>query len=185
MNARPDLFRPGVFFETASPSPDRPGRRARVRHTSPVSDIFAAMTPPPVGTAARSAGWLMAVLAAAAGCARTLPEQDRRIYGEAPAAKLSTDVLWQDYTTDADAADRQYWGKAIEVSGNITAVTPAPPHVVLTFGQDDQPGVQATLLDDEAEAIASTIKVGDRITLRCYCEGLAEFVRLKSCISRP
>jgi hypothetical protein len=125
------------------------------------------------------------MLALAAGCARTLPDQDRRIYEAVPAAKLSADVLSADYAHDATAANRQYWGKALEVSGNVTEVTPAPPHVVLTFSFEDQPEVRATLLDDEAETIGARVKVGDRITLRCYCEGLAEFVRLKSCIARP
>ncbi len=73
----------------------------------------------------------------------------------------------------------------LEVSGNVTAVLLEPPHAILLFGYEDQPGIRATLLDDEAEAITARVTVGDRMTLRCYCEGFAEFVRLKSCIARP
>jgi len=136
------------------------------------------MRPPAFAVAAVLAGlWT-------AGCAETLPEQDRRIYGETPVAKLSADILSKDYRSDAAAADRQYWGKAVEVSGNVTAVTAGPPHAVLTFGQEEPPDVEATLLDDEADAIVATVKVGGRLTLRCYCEGLDGSVRLRSCIER-
>jgi len=126
----------------------------------------------------------LAFLLLSVGCADTFPDQDRRIYQAVPVAKISADILWKEYSADAAAADRLYKNVVLEMSGNLTAVTPGPPHVVLTFGIDDQPGVQATLLDDEAEAVTAKAKVGDRITLRCYCEGLDESVRLKSCIER-
>ena len=119
------------------------------------------------------------------GCADTLPEEDKRIYAATPSAKLSADILWKDYAKDAQAADALYWGRPLEVSGRVTAVTPGQPHLVLTFGYEDQPGVQATILDDESAALTSTVKVGDRVTLRCYCEGLDGFVKLKSCIAVP
>jgi len=119
-----------------------------------------------------------------AGCVDTLPDQDRRIYQAVPVAKISADILWKEYSTDAAAADRLYKNVVLEISGNLTAVIPGPPHVVLMFGIEDQPGVRATVLDDEAEAIMARAKVGDRLTLRCYCEGLDESVRLKSCIER-
>jgi len=124
----------------------------------------------------------IALLGALAGCAGTLPEQDRRIYAATPVAKLSTDVLWKDYASDAAAADRQYWGKALEVSGNITAISSEPPLAFLTFAEAEQAGVRAELLDDESAAILEAVKVGDRVTLRCFCEGLDGTVRLKSCI---
>lgn len=125
----------------------------------------------------------VAFLAAFAGCAETLPEQDRRIYAATPAAKLSADVLWKDYQADSAAADRQYWGKALEVSGNIAAISSAPPRAFLTFAEGDQAGVRAELLDDESAAILEAVKVGDRVTLRCFCEGLDGTVRLKSCVN--
>ena len=125
----------------------------------------------------------LALLIGLAGCAETLPEEDLRIYAATPASKLSADILWKDYQTDPAAADRQYWGQALEVSGNITAISSEPPHAVLTFGAGEQPGVRATLLDEEAAEIVAAVKVGDRITLKCFCEGLDGAVRLKSCIN--
>lgn len=138
----------------------------------------------PLVSASHAVRALVLLLVVAGGCAETLPDEDRRIYDAVPAAKLSADILWKDYAADAEAADREYWGKALEVSGNVAAMTPGPPHVVIIFRQADEPGVEAILLDDEAEAITARVKVGDRITLRCFCEGLDGSVRLKSCIAK-
>jgi hypothetical protein len=47
----------------------------------------------------------VAVAIGVAGCAKTLPEQDRRIFEATPAAKLSTDDLWKDYQQGRADAD--------------------------------------------------------------------------------
>jgi hypothetical protein len=115
-------------------------------------------------------------------CAQTLPEQDRRIYSTTPVAKLSADILSKDYQTDPVSADRQYWGKVLEVSGDVTATSTDGPHAEVIFGQETPPDVRATLLDDEVKGILEAARVGERITLRCFCEGVDDAVRLKSCI---
>jgi tRNA_anti-like len=124
----------------------------------------------------------MAFAAMAAGCADRLPDQDRRILAAAPQAKLSTDVLWKDYQADRRAADRKYWGKAVEVSGKVSSVSTDPPRII--FLQQEQPaaGIEARLLDDRAAATLAAASVGERLTLRCFCEGLTTNVVLKSCI---
>jgi hypothetical protein len=126
----------------------------------------------------------LAALAAAAACADTLPDQDLRIYQTAPSAKLSADILWEEYQAEPQAADNRYWGRVVEITGEITSVSPEGSPPALLFGQDDALGVQARLLDDEAGAILHAVGPGDRVTLRCFCEGLTEHVVLKSCI-RP
>ncbi len=124
----------------------------------------------------------MAFAAMAAGCADRLPDQDRRILAAAPQAKLSTDVFWKDYQADRRAADRKYWGKAVEVSGKVSSVSTDPPRII--FLQQEQPaaGIEARLLDDRAAATLAAASVGERLTLRCFCEGLTTNVVLKSCI---
>jgi hypothetical protein len=125
----------------------------------------------------------MVALAALVGiaCADQLPDQDRRITAAAPAEKLSVDVLWKDYQVDAKAADRRYWGKALDVSGKVTAVEKsAPPR--LMFELQAPNGVEARLLDDQAERILAEAVVGERVTLRCFCAGLSGNLILKSCI---
>jgi hypothetical protein len=115
---------------------------------------------------------------------QTLPDQDRRIYATAPVAKLSADILWEEYLTDPVDADSRYWGRVIEITGEVTGVSleGAPP--LLLFGQTEALGVQAWLLEDEAAGIMDAFGTGDRVTLKCFCEGRDEHVVLKSCI-RP
>src|SRR5262245_2483404 len=73
----------------------------------------------------RNAGCVM--LALAIGCVDRLPDQDMRILNATPVAKISSDLLWKDYAADAKAADKRYWGKAIEMSGRISTVIPEAP----------------------------------------------------------
>ena len=123
-------------------------------------------------------GWL------ASGCADRLPDQDLRILQAAPVAKLSTDLLWTEYQADRRAADKKYWGKAVEVTGKVTSAVKEPSPRVMFVVDIDKPtvGVQANLLDDRATATLAAATAGQRVTLRCFCEGLATNVILKSCI---
>ncbi len=140
---------------------------------------------------ARGAGWLGRVaaivlaLAASVACVDRLPAEDRRITLAAPVAKLSAADLWQDYQTDAAAANRRYWGEAVEVSGKVTAIESGSPPAVV-FGQTESFGVRAVLLGDQAADIVKAAKVNERLTLRCFVEGktLEGHVQIRSCI-RP
>jgi hypothetical protein len=105
-----------------------------------------------------------------------------RILQAVPVAKLPTEVLWQEYQKDRKAADRKYWGQAIEVTGKVTSVAKDPPARILFVPSDAAAGVQAGLLDDRAAATIADAAPGQRLTLRCFCEGLATHVVLKSCI---
>jgi hypothetical protein len=119
---------------------------------------------------------------AVSACADRLPDQDLRILQEAPVAKLSTEILWQEYRKDRKAADRKYWGRAIEVTGKVTSVARDPPARILFVPSDAAAGVQAGLLDDRSAATLADAAPGQRLTLRCFCEGLSTHVILKSCI---
>lgn len=124
-----------------------------------------------------------AAVAIAAACVDSLPDQDRRILDAHPAAKLSTTQLWKAYTADAKAADKQYWGKVVEVTGKVWTVHPDAPASVM-FVEQDPHGVRANLLDDQAAAILKDTTPGQLMTLRCYAAGFKDDVMLKSCI-RP
>ncbi len=125
---------------------------------------------------------LMPLSSLSAGCADRLPDQDLRILQAVPVAKLSTDILWQEYQEDRKGADRRYWGNAVEVTGKVTSVAKDPPARILFVPSESAAGVQAGLLDDRAAATLADAAAGQRITLRCFCEGLATHVILKSCI---
>jgi hypothetical protein len=120
------------------------------------------------------------------GCAPDhLPEHDLRILQANPTAKLSASDLWNDFQSDADGARRRYFGTAIDISDRPTAVNAdTPGRQFLFFAQAENRGVKAQLLEDRAPEILKDAKPGQRLTLRCLCEGLdaAGDVLLKSCI---
>jgi hypothetical protein len=125
-----------------------------------------------------------AILILAASCARTLPDQDRRIVSVAPDAKLSADMLWKDFEAGMPEATRRYHGRALVVSGIVTRVNTSVTQVSLFFAQAADRGILANLLDDQAAAIAKAAAPGQRMTLKCFCEGFDVNVILKSCV-RP
>jgi hypothetical protein len=123
-----------------------------------------------------------AVLVCAA-CIDHLPDQDLRILGAAPQARLSADILWKDYQTDRKKADRAYFGKPIVVTGTITSTgSGSPTDRFVLFGQTDKFGVRANLLDEQAGGILANIPADKHLTLKCFCEGLNGHVILKSCV---
>ena len=131
--------------------------------------------------------WFVCLTFAGAACVSNLPEQDLRILEAQPSAKLSASDLWTDFQTDAAAARTKYFGKAIDLSDKPTAIeTEASKGQHVFFGQTADRGVRARLLDDKAAETLKDLKVGMRLTLRCFCQGLDENqdVLLKSCI-RP
>jgi putative nucleic acid binding protein len=125
-----------------------------------------------------------ALLIVTTSCVRTLPDQDRRIFSVAPGAKVSVDVLWKDFQAGVPDANRRYHGRAIVVSGMVTRVNTSPALTSVFFAVAADQGVTANLLDDQAAAIAKAATPGQRITLKCFCEGFDVNVILKSCV-RP
>jgi len=118
-----------------------------------------------------------------AGCARALPEQDRRITVTPAIAKIPAEDLWKEYKDNAKAADKKYWGQAIEVSGKVSTVVgePTAPKAVRFFVEGDK-GIKAFVLDDQAAEIIKRVVVGQHLRLKCYCAGLDGDVILRSCI---
>jgi hypothetical protein len=116
-------------------------------------------------------------------CVDHLPDQDLRILGASPTARLSADILWKDYQTDRKKADGAYFGKPIVVTGKVTTVgSNAPTDRFVLFGQTDKFGIRANLLDEQAGAILASVPADKHLTLKCFCEGLNGHVILKSCV---
>jgi hypothetical protein len=119
-----------------------------------------------------------------AGCAKTLPDQDLRITEATPQIKVSADILWKDYQSDRAAANRRYHGKAVLVTGVTTGIEKSSPASrFVMFGQTNgqPPGVQANLLTDTADQVLAGLEPKQRITLKCFCDGLSTNLVLKSC----
>ena len=130
----------------------------------------------------RAFGLLVVLMSAA--CAQTLPEHDNRIFTAVPIIKLSATNLVQIFTTNnAEATDR-FVGNAIEVSGVIQDLQ-GEPGTARTFflsAGDSPRHVRISLHEDRAPEIAKTLANGQRVTFRCFCEGLTDHVQLKSCV---
>ena len=126
---------------------------------------------------------LFMVVVATAACARTLPEEDRRILTATAVAKLSPDDLWKDYQQNASEADGRYWGKAVEINGAVATVAKDRTPPVLMFGKPPDVRVRAQLLGDHATKLLNATGGGQRIRLKCFCAGLdGAVVVLKSCV---
>lgn len=126
----------------------------------------------------------LALVIGTAACARTLPDQDRRIVSAAPDARVSADILWKDFQTSRSDAVRKYHGAALVVSGNVTAIYQSAVASSIFFGQSGDHGISARLLDDSATDVVKAATQGQRLTLKCFCEGLDDTgnVVLKSCV---
>lgn len=150
----------------------------------------------------------LTVTALAVSCARTLPDQDRRIVSAGADAKLSADLLWKEFQASVPAATRKYHGRVVIVSGVVTADAMPPPNSVdgtsvapvaagsdadataaqmrlgpsVLFAEAGGRGIVGYLLVDQAQAITKTAAPGQRLTLKCFCEGFNMNVILKSCV---
>lgn len=127
------------------------------------------------------------IVFAAAACVDRLPDQDLRILGATPVAKLSVDLLVQEYRANATEANRRYFGKAVEITGTVGKTEQAATATTLLFMQKAEPDravLEAHLLDDRAATIAAAVQATPRITLRCFAETMnGATVILKSCVT--
>jgi len=128
---------------------------------------------------------VVAALAASFACVDRLPDQDLRILSTTPAAKMSVDLLWQEFKADPAKAARQYHGRVVEITGHADA--PAEGATSLNFAQPEGGKVVAALLAERAAAVAEAAKSSPRITIRCFVEGrsadpASTAVLLKSCV---
>jgi len=94
-------------------------------------------------------------------------------------SKLSATELAAGYAADRATTDDLYRGKVLEVSGTIASVDQASNTIVMA-GSDQ--AVWASLHEDVAADVLKAAAQGQRITLKCFCEGLETQVHLKSCV---
>ena len=128
-------------------------------------------------------GLLLAAFSSA--CVDRLPDQDLRITSATPAAKLSVDLLWQEFEKDPSGSAKRYFGKAIDLTGKITSMEAGgATGPFIFFAQSEKGGVRASLLADRAAETLKDLQPGAKVNLKCFCEGIKTDVILKSCI-RP
>ncbi|HUR20061.1 MAG TPA: hypothetical protein VMZ90_04580 [Vicinamibacterales bacterium] len=127
-------------------------------------------------------GTLAMIAVSGLACGPAVSDHDNRIFATPASLKLSAADLSMAYGTDAGAADSRYRGRVMEVSGVIGKVTPGSRSLTLAGGEKG-PVVEASLHEDVAAEMLKTLAGGKRITIKCFCEGLNQQVRLKSCVT--
>ncbi|MBK9242926.1 MAG: hypothetical protein IPL75_22285 [Acidobacteria bacterium] len=125
---------------------------------------------------------VIAVVAGAAACAPSVSDHDNRIFSLPASVKLSAVDLSSAYAADAGAADGRYRGRVIEISGVIRSLRPDTTAVTMA-GAEAGPVIEASIHDDVAAQVLKGVADGQRLTLKCFCEGLDQHVRLKSCVA--
>lgn len=129
---------------------------------------------------------MMLMAAGLAACGPAVSDHDNRIFALPASVKLSAVDLSIAYASDAGAADGRYRGRVMEVSGVVSKVQPAvapATAVIVLKGSEAGPLVEASLHEEAAAEMLRTIAEAQRITIKCFCEGLNLHVRLKSCVT--
>jgi hypothetical protein len=123
----------------------------------------------------------MLMLIGVAACTPSVSDHDNRIFAMPASVKLSAQDLSAAFAADATAAGDRYRGRVIEVSGVVRNLHPGVL-LTLTAGDEGQV-VDARLHEDAAASILKAVSDGQRVTLKCFCEGFDARVRLKSCVA--
>ena len=147
--------------------------------------VFGVVRPFEAWKRGRGLAFAMTLALAVCACTDRLPDQDLRIVDAKPVERLSAALLWQDFQSQRERAEQNYNGKALLVVGDVTKLgTDVPGDRYVYFGQTETNGILANLLDDRASTVLEAARVNPRVTLKCFCEGLASDVILKSCIAQ-
>ena len=118
----------------------------------------------------------------AMACGPAVSDHDNRIFATPASIKLSAADLSAAYLAGIGAADGKYRGHVLEVSGVVEKAASGGGNVMLK-GAEKGPLVEASLHEDIASELLKTMADGQRVMLKCFCEGLNETVRLKSCVA--
>ena len=130
----------------------------------------------------KAPGMMLALVAVSTACAPSVSDHDNRIFAAPAAVKLSARDLSAAYTADRAGADDRYRGRVIEISGVVRNLRPGATVLTLVAGEEGQ-AVEVSLHADAAAAVLATATGGQRVTLKCFCEGFDQRVRLKSCVA--
>ena len=122
------------------------------------------------------------VAASGLACGPAVSDHDNRIFAIPASIKLSAVDLSTAYVSDAGAADSRYRGRVLEVSGVIGKVNTGGGSLTMAGGEKG-PIVEASLHEDVAAEMLKKLAEGQRVIIKCFCEGLNQQVRLKSCVA--
>ncbi len=96
---------------------------------------------------------------------------------------LSADKLFLAYELDETAADGQYLGKIIQVTGEVNRIDLKEDKVFgLGLETGDLLAGMTCLLDETYDQHRQDFNVGEKITLRCICTGKLMDIELNRCV---
>ena len=98
-------------------------------------------------------------------------------------AALSAEELFQTYSEDESAANEQYLGRIIEVSGEIKSVAYADERVasIALETEDLLTGINC-FLDEINYNHRQDYEAGQMVTMKCVCTGILMDIELNRCI---
>ncbi len=116
--------------------------------------------------------WLAALLLAVTVGGYLYMNRDFRsdIAGAEPAFELSAEHLYQQYTQDEAAADQQYLGEILLVSGTATSVERQEP-ITVVLGTGDL-GAVVCELNAELLEESNLPEPGDQLAIKATCSGM-------------
>jgi hypothetical protein len=116
-------------------------------------------------------------------CSDSRPDQDLRIIEARPVERLSAALLWQDFQTQRDAAERTYNGNAVTITGEAARAGTDDEGRPYVFFALEGGGIFAYLLNDRTAEVIAALQEESRVSLKCFCDGFDDrHVVLKSCI---
>jgi tRNA_anti-like len=92
--------------------------------------------------------------------------------------KTEATSLFQEYSSNEQAANKKYLEKILEVSGEVTEITKNAEGMTVLLLKTDDPmfGINCTMEQKEM-----SVKAGDRITLKGICTGYLTDIVLIRC----
>ena len=122
---------------------------------------------------------LVLILSVWGVCRVFKPHQN--VSGEDAAASLSAPVLYHEFQSDENAANKKWVGKVIEVSGIVSLVNESAEYVSITLKATTEGGINCSLLKKDINE-SDTFKNGDSLFIKGKCTGFLMDVNLVDCV---
>ena len=103
------------------------------------------------------------------------------IVSQSPVARLSASELFDAFSSDESAANQNYTGKVVEVSGEIYSIEEGSQDDlnILLMGASDMFGVSCNI---SKEDLSQELSNGQQITIKGECSGMLSDVVLIRCV---
>jgi hypothetical protein len=98
-----------------------------------------------------------------------------------PAATLSAEELYTDFTKSESSANEKWVGKVIEIKGTISSVSDAGNYVSINLRATETGGINCSIQKKDMNSV-DKYQSGDNITIKGKCTGMLMDVNLVDCV---